>query len=168
MIVTLDAHLPQRGIAREERRIAAACDECFDRVAHAARPVLVVADREIQARAVQHFGVFFEIAIHAHADLEPFAFGPLDERQLPVGPTGRTGIARQMVDLDVADVRGVLRIGRAGPRHPAALARRLEKVARRHRPLHGDVGAARVQVRSAEVVVGVPRIGRQRDHDARA
>ena len=112
--------------------------------------------------------MFFEIGVRAHTDLEPFAFGPLDERQLPVGPTRRPGVARQMVELDVADVRGVLRIGRARARHAPALARRLVEVARRHRPLHRNVGAAGVQVRSAEVVVGVPRVGRQREHDARA
>src|SRR5439155_27138719 len=37
VIVTIDAHLPQRRVAREERRIAAARDECFDRVAHSTR-----------------------------------------------------------------------------------------------------------------------------------
>jgi hypothetical protein len=73
-----------------------------------------------------------------------------------------------VVELEVADVGGVLRIGRARPRHATALARRLVQVARRHRTLHGDVGAARVEVRSPEVVVGVPGVRRQRDHDARA
>ncbi len=71
-----------------------------------------------------------------------------------------------MVELDVADVRGVLRIGRARARHAPALARRFVEIARRHRPLHGNVGAAGVQVRPAEVVVRVPRIGGQRNHDA--
>src|SRR5207237_3560472 len=42
VIVTLDAYLPQRRVAREERGIAATRDECFDRVAHPATPVLVV------------------------------------------------------------------------------------------------------------------------------
>ncbi len=166
MIVTLDSHLPQRGIAREERGIAAARDESFDRVTHAARPILVVADGQVQTRAIQHLGMLFEISVRADADLEPLAFGPFDERQLPVGPTRRPGIARQMVDLDVADVCGVLRIGRARPRHPSALARRFVEVARRHRPLHGDVGATGVEVRPAKVVVGVPGVGRQRHHDA--
>ncbi len=167
VIVTLDAHLPQRRIAREERRVATTGDEGFDRVAHAARPVLVVADGKIQARAVQHLGVLLEIRVGAHADLEALAFGPLDEGQLPVGPTRRPGVARQMVDLDVADMRGVLRIRCARPRHAPALARRLVEVARRHRSLQGDMGAAGVQVRPAEVVVGVPRIGRQRHDDPR-
>ena len=166
VVVALDADLPQRRVAREERRIAPAGDEGLDGVAHAPGPVLVVADGQIQTRAVQHLGVLFEIGIRAHADLEALAFGPLDERQLPVGPTRRTGIARQMVDLDVPDMGGVLRIGRARAGHPPALARRLVEIARRHRPLHGNVGAPGVQVRSAEVVVGVPGIGGQRQHDA--
>ena len=127
-----------------------------------------MADRQIQARTVEHLGVILEIGVRAHADLESFAFGPLDERQLPVRPPCRTGVAGQVVELDVPDVRGVLRIGRTRARHATPLARRLVQVAGRHRPLHGDVGAARVQVRSAEVVVGVPRVVRQREHDARA
>ena len=167
VIITLDAHLPQRGIARKEGRIAAPRDESFDRVAHAARPVLVMADGEVQAGAVQHLGVCLEVGIAAHADLEALAFGPLDERHLPIRPTGRSGIARQMVDLDVADVRRVLRIGRARPRHATALARRLVEIAGRHRALHGDLRATGVEVRPSEVVVGMPRVCRQCEHDAR-
>src|SRR5262249_4710860 len=63
LTLALDATLPQRGVAREERRVPAAGDEVFDRVTHAARPVLVVADRQIQARAVQHLGMLFEIGV---------------------------------------------------------------------------------------------------------
>ena len=92
------------------------CDEGLDGVAHALGPVLVVPDREVQARAVQHLGVLLQIGIRAHADLEALALGPLEEGQLPVGPTGRAGVAREMVDLDVADVRGVLRVGLARSR----------------------------------------------------
>ena len=36
VVVTLDADLPQRGVAREERRIPAACDEGFNCVTHPA------------------------------------------------------------------------------------------------------------------------------------
>ena len=42
------------------------------------------------------------------------------------------------------------------------------EIARRHRSLHGHVGPAGVQIRPAEVVVGVPGIGRQGHHDAGA
>ena len=108
-----------------------------------------------------------EIGIRAHTDLEAFAFGPLDERQLPIGPTRRTGVAREMVELQVADVGGVLRVGRARPGDAPALPRRLVQIARRHRPLHRNVRAADVEVRSAEVVVGVPGVRREREHDAR-
>ena len=167
MIVTLDPHLPQRRISRKKSGIAAPRDERFDRVTHSARPVLVVADGEIEARAVQHFRVFFEVGIRTHPDLETLAFGPLDKRQLPIRPTGRSGVARQMVDLDVADVCSVLRIGRARPRHATTLARGLIQVARRHRTLHGNVRATGVQVRSTKIVVGMPCIRRQRENDAR-
>jgi hypothetical protein len=62
-------------------------------------------------------------------------------------------------------VSGVLRVGGTGSRDPAALPWGFEEVSGRHRPLHGHVGAARVQVRPTEVVVGVPRVGGQRQHD---
>ena len=65
-------------------------------------------------------------------------------------------------------MRGILWIGRARPRHTAPFARRLVEVARRHGSLHSNVGATGVQIRSAEIVVGVPGIRRQRDHDAGA
>ena len=84
------------------------------------------------------------------------------------GHPGRPGVAREVVDLDVADVGGVLRVGRARARDAPALAGRLVQVPRRHRPLQGDVGPPGVQVRSAEVVVGVPGVRRQREDDARA
>ena len=65
--------------------------------------------------ALQHLGVLFEIGIGAHTDLEPLALGPLDEGHLPIRPTRRAGIAGKMVDLDVTDVGGILRMGAPVP-----------------------------------------------------
>jgi hypothetical protein len=63
VVVPLDADLPQRRVAGEERRVAAACDERLDRVAHALRPVLVVPDRQVQAGPVEHLGVLLEVGV---------------------------------------------------------------------------------------------------------
>src|ERR1700722_11368532 len=71
-----------------------------------------------------------------------------------------------MIDLDVAHMRGILRIRRARPSNAASLARWLVEGARRHRPAHGHVSAAGVQIWSAKIVVRMPCIGRQRSHDA--
>src|SRR5580704_5179051 len=59
MIVPLEADLPKRRVPRKEGCIAAASDECLNRVPHPARPVLVMTDGQIQARVLEHLGVFF-------------------------------------------------------------------------------------------------------------
>ena len=99
-------------------------------------------------------GMGLEVGVRAHTDLEPLALGPLDERELPVGPTRRPRVPGEMVELDVADVRGVLRVGRARARDAPPLPRRLVEIAGRHRPLHRDVRAPGVEVRRREALLG--------------
>src|SRR5580698_1895531 len=104
-----------------------------------------MADGEIEACALQHLRVLAQIVIGTNADLEAFLLRPLYEGQLPIWPTGRPGIAGEVVDLDVADVRGVLRIGCARSGDATPLAGWLVQIAGRHWPLHGDMGPTRIQ-----------------------
>ena len=60
-----------------------------------------------------------------------------------------------------------LRIGRVQRRDPLTGPRRLVQVPGRHRPLQRDSGPTVVEVAAAEVVVGVPGVGAEREQDRR-
>jgi hypothetical protein len=111
--------------------------------------------------------VILEIGVGHHVDGVSVAFRPLEERQLPVRPSGRACVRRQVIELQVADVGRHLRVGRRGGRDPATVTRRLVQVARRHRTLQRHASAAGVEVPAAEVVVGMPRVRRQRKEHRR-
>ena len=145
--------------------MAAPPDEALDRVAHRAGPVLVVADRQVQrvpvrTRTGQQLGVVLQIGVGDHVDLVALPFGPLEERQLPVGPARRAGVGREVVRRQVAAVRGHLRVGHLHGGDPPPGPGRLGQVAGRQRALERHRGAAGVEVPAAEVVVGVPGVGR--------
>ena len=165
----LEAHLPEGGVAGEERRVTTSGGERLDRVAHRRRPVLVVTDRQVQrVRRVgtEQLGMLLEIGVRNDVDRVVLPLGPLDERQTPVRPTGRAAVGRQVVHPQVADMARRLMIGRMQRRHALTRAGRLVQVARRHRPQHRRLGGAGVEVAAAEVVVGVPRVGVDRPEDA--
>ena len=107
----------------------------------------------------------FQVGVGDDVDVVTATFGPLQERKLPVGPAGRSRPGRQMVERQVPDVRGHLRIRRRGRRDAAAEPGRLVQVPRRHRALQRHVRRARVEVAPAEVVVRVPRVRREREED---
>ena len=70
-----------------------------------------------------------------------------------------------MVEPDVADVRVHVAVRRVRGRDPATGAVGLVQIAPGHRSLQRRVGAAVVEVSSAEVVVGVPGVGGELQKD---
>ena len=51
-----------------------------------------------------------EVGVGDDVDGVALALGPLEERLLPVGPAGRAGVRRQVVEAEVADVGGHLAV----------------------------------------------------------
>ena len=166
----LQPHLPEGGVAGEEHGVPAPGGERLDRVAHRRRPVLVVADRQVQrVRRVgsEQVGVLLEVGVGDDVDLVALPLGPLDERPAPVGPAGRPAVRRQVVHPQVTDVAGGLRIRRVDRRDPLAGAGGLVQVARCHRAQHRRLRRAGVEVATPEVVVGMPGVGVDRPQDLR-
>ena len=109
--------------------------------------------------------VILEVRVRHHVDPVALALGPLQERQLPVRPPGRARPRRQLVEPQVAHVRGHLRIRGVDHRDATPGTGRLVEEARRHRPLQRRPRRAGVEVQPAEVVVGVQRVGGQLQQD---
>ncbi len=107
--------------------------------------------------------MLLEVGVRDDVDLVALTIRPLDERQLPVRPARRAAVGRQVVHAEIPDVTRRLRVGRVQRRDALARAGRLVQVAGGHRSLHRDRGRAGVEVAAAEVVVGVPRVRRQRE-----
>ena len=83
LAVVLEPHLPERGVADEERRVPARIDELVHDVALLPAPVLVVAGRRQQAVPLHDAGVAVEVALHAVVDLVAVRLQPRHEDRLP-------------------------------------------------------------------------------------
>ena len=109
--------------------------------------------------------MLLQVGVGDDVQVVALPLGPRDERELPVGPARRAGPRREVVHGEVADVGRHLAIGRMHHGDPAPGTRRLGQVTGAHRALQADRGAAVVEVAPTEVVVGVPRVRRQRQQD---
>jgi hypothetical protein len=163
-----DAHLPEGGVAREERGVAAAADEAFDRVAHLPRPVLVVSDAQVEPIGIEDVRPRVEIEAREHVDAMSGRLGPGDEAALPVEPAGGAAPRVDAVAHEVVEPRR--HVALAGPgrvrKTIVGLARPGEE-SLRQRPIERDARRGHVQVRPAPVVVRAPRRRREREHDRR-
>ena len=166
--VALEPHLPEGRVAREERRVAAAADEALDGVAHLPRPVLVVADAQVEPIGVERVGP--RVEVDAREIVEPMAgaLGPCDEAALPVEPAGCAAPRIDAVRDEV--VEPPAHVGVARIRHVReTIVRRLRPIEEPfwQRPIERDDRRRHVEVRPAPVVVRAPRRRREREHHLR-
>ena len=145
LAVLLEAHLPERGVADEERRVPAGRDEVVDHVALLPRPVLVVAGRRQHAVPVHHAGVAVEVPLDAVVQRVAVGLQPRHEDRLPRVEAGEArpvvvallDVARERVDQRALAEARRARVGVAdGARRPAEeapLPRPLERQPARDR-----------------------------------
>ena len=134
----------------------AAGDERLDGVAHAPRPVLVVADAEQQPAPVEHVGVLLEVGVGGVPELDALGLGPAHEPSLLPGPAGHAVPRREVLGARRAPVAPL-----DEPRRGVVLGQH----PRRQRPGERLLDRAGVEVQPALVVVGVPGVGGQLQHD---
>ena len=159
--LVVEPDLPVARVAAEDRRVAAGARVRVERLAHAPRPVLVVADADERSIPVEQPG--HGLQIRADRDIDPVAvaLGPMQERALPVPPSGATAPHRQTEWF--GPFEEPQRLGVGVRLHLAPVRLRLGEEPRRHRAPHRDLCGARVQGRTAPVVVGV--VGARREHE---
>jgi hypothetical protein len=165
-VVVVEPDLPEARVAAEDGGVASTGHEAIERVAHAPRPVLVVADRQVQLVAVEHLGVLLEVLGDRHVDAVPVRLGPADERPLPVPPPGAAAPDRDAPRLGPLEEPEALAVGLG--LHLATGRLGLGQEPPGERTVERDAGAAGVERRAAPIVVGLPCRGRQHEEDRRA
>ena len=161
----VEPHLPERRVPRQDRRVAAARDERIERVAHAPRPVLVVADAEHETRAFEDLRVLLEVLRDRDVDAVAVGLGPAGEGPLVGEPSGPAAPVREAERARPAAEPHRLPVG-FGLHHPADRLG-LDEEPLRERAFERHARAAGVQRRTAPVVVRVPGRGRQHEQDRR-
>ncbi len=159
--VVVEPDLPVARVAAEDRRVAAGARVRVERLAHAPRPVLVVADADERSIPVEHAGLGLQVRADRDIDPVAVALGPMQERAFPVPPSGAAAPHRQAEWLGPLEVPQCLGVGVR--LHLAAVRLRLREEPRRHRAPHRDLCGTGVQGRTAPVVVGV--VGARREHE---
>ena len=164
-VVVVEPDLPEARVPRQDRRVASPLDEAVERIAHAPRPVLVVAHAQEQAWALEDLRVSLEVLRDGHVEPIPVGLGPSRERPFVREPPRPAAPVREPARARPAPEAHGLPIG-LGLHHPAHRLR-LDQEALRERALERHMRSARVERRAAPVVVGVPRRGRKDEQDRR-
>lgn len=128
----LEPDLPVQLVGREEAHVRAPRDQALERLAHAPRPVLVMALEDHQPTTGEDLGVAHEIDVGGVLDVAALALEPADELELPVEEE-----ARALVE-HIRAIEAHLRRLHGAPGHRQAR------------------GVVRVKALAAPAVVGLP------------
>ena len=150
-LARLPARFPEHFVAAEERQVDAAVACRFDVRALIARPVLVVAHREIRLMRLDQRARAIGVDAREVADVVPVGFEPADHRVFGVEqPALRIVVARieRAVVADLRGARGARILGGGVHERTVAIEARAAKVVvrlpRRIGRLEQDVGCARI------------------------